>query len=169
MELKSLTQRIKSVESKSGSLKMFREGLVYSSMRLGVPFIAPRQLGAVGGQLGRPNLPSVGWCTGQSGAPPNSHCSCPVRDLLPYLAHPRGRLAHQTVRCAQPTVAAGHASPVDCAANRWLTGQSGAPPDSPVNYSRTPLHFPESSQFTAGQPGAPNTVWCTTGQSDVPD
>jgi hypothetical protein len=42
--------------------------LVFSSMRLGVPFIAPRQLGAVGGQLGRPNLPSVGWCIGQSGA-----------------------------------------------------------------------------------------------------
>jgi hypothetical protein len=57
-------------------------------MRLGVPFIAPTQLGAVGGQLGRPNLPSVGWFTGQSGAPPDSHCSCPVRDLLPYLAHP---------------------------------------------------------------------------------
>jgi hypothetical protein len=34
-----------------------------SSMRLGVPFIAPRQLGAVGGQQGRPKLPSVGWCT----------------------------------------------------------------------------------------------------------
>jgi hypothetical protein len=35
-------------------------------MRLGVPFIAPRQLGAVGGILGRPKLPSVGWRTGQS-------------------------------------------------------------------------------------------------------
>jgi hypothetical protein len=48
----------------------------------------------------------------------------------------------------------GHASHVDCAADRWrgrplarptigaadrwLTGQSGAPPDSPVNFSRTP-------------------------------
>jgi hypothetical protein len=66
MELNSLTLRIKSVESESGSLRMFREGLVLSSMCLGVPFIAPRQLGAVGGQLGRPNLPFVGWCTGQS-------------------------------------------------------------------------------------------------------
>jgi hypothetical protein len=80
---------------------MFREGLVLSSMRLGVPFIAPRQLGAVGGQLGRPNLPSVGWCTGQSSAPPDSHYSCPVRDLLPFLAHPivdpRRQLAHRTL------------------------------------------------------------------------
>jgi hypothetical protein len=120
---------------------MFRESLVLSSMCLGVPFIAPRQLGAVGGQLGRPNLSSVGWCTGQSGAPPDNHCSCPMRDLLPYLAHPtigpRGRLAHRTVRCAQPIVAAGHASPADYAADRWrwrplahrivrcTTGQSG--------------------------------------------
>jgi hypothetical protein len=59
-----------------------------SSMRLGVPFIAPRQLGAVGGILGRQFLPSVGWRTGQSGAPPDSPYSCPVRDLLPFLAHP---------------------------------------------------------------------------------
>jgi hypothetical protein len=42
MELKSLTQRIKSVESKSGRLRMFLVSLVCSSMRLGVPFIAPR-------------------------------------------------------------------------------------------------------------------------------
>jgi hypothetical protein len=102
---------------------MFLVSLLFSSMRLGVPFIAPRQLGAVGGQLGRLNLPSVGWCIGQSGAPPDSHCSCPVRDLLPYLAHPtvgpRGRLAHRTIQCVQPTVAAGHASPADCVADRW--------------------------------------------------
>jgi hypothetical protein len=48
---------------------MFLASLGDSSMRLGVPFIAPRQLGAVGGQQGRLSLPSVGWRTGQSGAP----------------------------------------------------------------------------------------------------
>jgi hypothetical protein len=32
----------------------------------------------------------------------------------------------------------GHASRADCAADRWLTGQSSAPPDSPVNFSRMP-------------------------------
>jgi hypothetical protein len=42
-------------------------------------------------------------------------------------------------------------------------------PDSPVNYSRTPLIFPESVLFTGSQPGAPDTVRCTTGQSGVPD
>jgi hypothetical protein len=142
---------------------MFLVSLCISSMRLGVPFIAPRQLGAVGGQLGRPNLPSIWWCTEQSGAPPDSHCSCPVRDLLPFLAHstvgPRGRLAHRTLsgahrtaRCAQPTVAAGHASPADCAADHWCWRplahrQSGAPLDSPVNYSRMPPSNPESGEF----------------------
>jgi hypothetical protein len=36
-------------------------------MRLGVPFIAPRQLGAVGSPFGRQFLLSVGWRTEQSG------------------------------------------------------------------------------------------------------
>jgi hypothetical protein len=131
-ELKSLTQSIKCVETDCGSLRMLSECLVDSSMRLGVPFIAPRQLGAVEDQLGRPILPSVEWCTGQSGAPPDSHCSCLVRDLLPFLAHPtvgpRGQLAHRTVRCPLPTVGtttcrAKIARPT--VGDRWLTGQSG--------------------------------------------
>jgi hypothetical protein len=62
-ELKSLTQSIKCVEAESGSLRMLSECLVYYSMRLGVSFIAPRQLGAVGDQLGRQTLPSVEWWT----------------------------------------------------------------------------------------------------------
>jgi hypothetical protein len=82
-ELKSLTQSIKCAETECGRLRMLRVCLGDSSMRLGVPFIAPRQLGAVGGNLGRLILPSVG-----SGVPSDSHCSCPVRDLLPFLAHP---------------------------------------------------------------------------------
>jgi hypothetical protein len=54
---------------------MLSECLGDYSMRLGVPFIAPRQLGAVGGQQGRLSLPFVEWRTGQCGAPPDSHCS----------------------------------------------------------------------------------------------
>jgi hypothetical protein len=46
--------------------------LVSFSMRLGVPFIAPRQLGAVESIPGRQFLPSVAWRTGQSGAPPDT-------------------------------------------------------------------------------------------------
>jgi hypothetical protein len=37
-------------------------------MRLGVPFIAPRDLGVVGAPFGRLWLPSVHGCTGLSGA-----------------------------------------------------------------------------------------------------
>jgi hypothetical protein len=57
---------------------------VASSILLGVPFIAPRQLGVVGGQQGKQFLPSVEWRTGQSSAPPDSHYSCLVHDLLPF-------------------------------------------------------------------------------------
>jgi hypothetical protein len=121
-------------------------------------------------------LPSVGWRTRQSDAPPDSHCSMSGADLLPNLVQPTvatpGWLAHRTVRCPQPTVGAGHASPTDCAADRcaggnWLTGQSGAPLDSPMNYSRTPPSSPESSRFTLDSSGAPDTVWCTTGYCPV--
>jgi hypothetical protein len=159
MELKSLSQRIKCVKLKSWRLRMFLECLGIFSMRLGVPFIAPRQLGAVGGQQGRPKLPSVGWCTGQSDAPPDSHCRRSSADLFPFLAQMTvaapWQLAHRIVRCPLPTVAAGHASPADCAADRcaydrWLTGRSGAPPDSPMNYSRTSPNSPESGLFTGG-------------------
>jgi hypothetical protein len=185
MELKSLSQRIECVKLESWCLRMFLVSLCVSSMRLGDPFIAPRQLGAVGGQQGKPSLPSVEWRTAQSGAPPDSHCRRSGADLLPFraqatvaapdqLAHRTLSGAHRTVRCPLPTVGAGHASPADCAADRcagdrWLTGQSGAPPDSPVNYSRTPPMFPESGLFTRGLPGAPDTIRCTTGQSGVPD
>jgi hypothetical protein len=69
MELKSLSQRIECVKLESWSLRMFLVSLGDSSMRLGVPFISPRQLGVVEDQHGRPILPSVVWRTGQSGAP----------------------------------------------------------------------------------------------------
>jgi hypothetical protein len=112
------------VKVRTRSLGMLRVCLGDSSMRLGVPFIAPRQLGAVGDQRGRISLPSVGWCTGQSGAPPDSHCIMSSADLFPILAQPTvadlWQLAHRTLsgapcrplaratrrpRIARPTVA----------------------------------------------------------------
>jgi hypothetical protein len=129
---------------------MFSECLVCCSLRLGVPLIAPRQLGAVGDPIGRQFLPSVGWCTGLSGAPPDMNISCPVPDLLPYRAQltvgPSVLLAHQTVRCDQLIVGAGHASPTDCTADHW----SRAPlthrivrctPDNPVIISHDSFAF----------------------------
>jgi hypothetical protein len=137
-------------------------------MRLGVPFIAPRQLGAVESNLGRQFLPSVAWRTGQSGAPPD------------------------TLQCEFPSLfgEANRWQPW----SRWHTGQSGAPsrplarprvprrsrsrplahrtvrctPDSPVNYSRTPLIPSRERKFRLSQSGTPDTVWCTTGESGAP-
>jgi hypothetical protein len=76
--------------------------------------------------------------------------------------------AADTVRCPLSTIGAPTrhpriAQPTVGAVDRWLTGQSGAPPDSPVNYSRTPPLVPESGLFTGGWPSAPDTVRCTTG------
>jgi hypothetical protein len=149
---------------KSWCLGMLRECLVCSSMRLGVPFIAPRQLGAVESILGRQFLPSVTWRTGQSGA-----------DFFPSLAKPTvggsEPLAHRTVRC--PLLTVGSATrrtritrPTVGPADRWLTGQSGAPPDSPMIYSRTPLIASREQPVDRRQPGTPDTVRCTqTAQS----
>jgi hypothetical protein len=149
---------------------MIKECLCVSSMRLGVPFIAPRQLGAVGGIPGRQFLPSVGWRTGQSGAPPDIPCSLFGADRLPKLAQPTVEdlepLAHRTVRCPHQTVgsATRHARivrPTVGAVDRWLTGQFGATPDSPVNFSRTP---PTNSRE---RPVDQKPAW-RTGQSSAP-
>jgi hypothetical protein len=114
---------------------MLKVCLGVSSMRLGVPFIALRQLGAVGGILGRQYLPSVGWRTGQSGAPPDIPCSLSGADSLPNLAQPTVEdlepLAHQTL--------------------------SGAP--------IRPLARPRVTRGFSGRPLAHRTVRCTTGQS----
>jgi hypothetical protein len=169
MELKSLSQRIKCVKLESWRLRMFLECLVDSSMRLGVPFIAPRQLGAVGGQQGRLSLPFVGWRTGQSSAPPDSHCSCLVRDLLPILAQTTvvdsWQLAHRTLFGAQRTVWCPYRPLARATRHPWIARPTVVlavvgSPDSPVNYSRTPPNSPESGLFTGVQPGAPDTVRC---------
>jgi hypothetical protein len=130
-------------------------------------------------------LPSVDWRTGQSGADFFPVLAQPTVGDLESLAHRTLSGAHRTVRCPLQTVgpAMRHAriarSTVG-SADRWLTGQSGASPDSPVIYSRTPPSRPESSLFTRANlvhrtlSGAPRAVRCTTGspvhhgQSDAP-
>jgi hypothetical protein len=130
---------------------MLRECLVYSFVRLGVPFIAPRQLGAVESNPGRQFLPSVAWRTRQSGAPPDTvRCG-----FLSFFGEAdRWRFgavgAPNTVRCTPDSSVPpsdhwlGHVSRADRTTDLW----PGRPlahrtvrctPDSPVNYSRTPL------------------------------
>jgi hypothetical protein len=85
----------------------------------------------------------AGWCTGH----------CPVH--TGQSGAPSRPLAWATrrARIARPTVA--------------LVAVGS--PDSPVNYSRTLPKIPESGQFAGVQPGAPDTIQCTTGQSGVRD
>jgi hypothetical protein len=91
----------------------------------------------------RPLVLGIGWCTGQSGAP---------RRPLMRATH-RAKIALSTVG----------------ADDRWLTGQSSAPSDSLVNYSRT------LPNFSRERPVHRSSAWrighcpCTTGQSGVPD
>jgi hypothetical protein len=130
-------------------------------MRLGVPFIAPRQLGAVESKSGRPFLPSVVWCTGQSGAHRTlSGARFPSLNGAADRCRFGSRWRTGHVRCTPDSPVPpsdrwlGHVSHADSTADRW----PGRPlahrtvrctPDSPVNYSRTspvnsrerPVHF----------------------------
>ena len=124
--------------------------MVSSSMRLGVPFIAPRQLGAVESKSERPILPSVVVRTGQSSAHRTvSGARFPSLngEADRWLTWSRWRTGH--VRCTPDSPVPpsdrwlGHVSRADSAADRW----PGRPlahrtvrctPDSPVNFSRTP-------------------------------
>jgi hypothetical protein len=146
-------------------------------MRLGVPFIGPRQLGAVESIPGRQILPSVAWRTGQSGA----HRTLSGADFFP--SPDRWRLgavgAPDTVRCTSdspvppPDRWLGHVSCADRAADRW----PGRPlahrtvrctPDSPMNYSRTSPMNSRERPVRSNPPGTLDTVRCTTGQSGAP-
>jgi hypothetical protein len=95
-------------------------------MRLGVPFIGPRQLGAVESIPGRQFLPSLAWRTGQSGALPDTvRCG-----FLSFFGEAdRWRFGAvgvpDTVRCTPDSPVPPfdrwlcHASCADYAADRW--------------------------------------------------
>ena len=159
MELKSLTQRIKCVGAESGCLSMLRECLVFSSMRLGGLFYSPkvarsrwrptwkaipsfcrvvhRTVRCTTEQLlfrSSAQSPSISGASdrcssGLVGAPDTVRCT-PDSPVCP------------TDRCCGPRVARGLRSRPLLRWRSWLTGQSGAPPDShcsyPVNFSHTP-------------------------------
>jgi hypothetical protein len=105
-------------------------------MRLGVPFIAPRQLGAVESKSGRPFLPSVVWRTGQSGA----HRTLSGARFLSFYGE---------VDRWQPE-------------SLWRTGQSGAP-FRPLARPRVARGFRDRplARPTVGSPDSP----VYTGQS----
>ena len=148
-------------------------------MRLGVPFIAPRQLGAVENKSGRPSLPSVVGRTGQSGAHRTlSGARFPSINGTVDRWQPESRWRTGHVRCTPDSPVPpsdrwpGHVSRADSAADRW----PGRPlahrtvrctPDSPVNFSRTPsansrerLLHAESAWRTGHCPVHHRTVRC---------
>jgi hypothetical protein len=148
---------------------MLKGCLVFSSMRLGVPFIAPRQLGAVEHKSGKPFLPSVIGGTGQSGAHRTlSGARFPSlnSEADRWQLESRWRTGH--VRCTpdRPVPSSsrwlGHVSRADCASDRW----PGRPlahrtvrctPDSPVNFSRTSPVNSRERPVHSSQPGAPDS------------
>jgi hypothetical protein len=118
-------------------------------MRLGVPFIAPRQLGAVESNSGRLILPSVIGRTGQSGA-------------------------HRTLSDARFLSLNGAADRCR-SGSRWRTGQSGAhrtvrcTPDT----VRCPIYFHKQRSrplqtVEIWEPMAHRTCPVHTGQSGAP-
>jgi hypothetical protein len=99
------------------------------------------------------------WGTGQSGAAPDSHCSLSdvpsgaaltLRPLTAHCSHSLFTFADDRWRSSR------------CSA--WHTGQSGATPDSPVNYSGVALQKPEAEQFRVDLLGALDNVRWHTGQ-----
>ena len=148
-------------------------------MRLGVPFIAPRQLEAVESKSRKPILPSVVGRTGQSGA----HRTLSGARFLSLnsaadrcRSGSRWRTGH--VRCTPDSPVPpsdrwlGHVSRADRAADRWPDRPLAhrtvrCTPDSPVNFSRTPsansrerLLHAESAWRTGHCPVHHRTVRC---------
>jgi hypothetical protein len=102
--------------------------------------------------------------------PPDSpmvHRTCPIH-------YPVHHLAPALTLHAQSTLFTIHCSlfAVDrwCCSrySAWHTGQSGATPDSPVNYSGGQFQKLEGGKFGVILPGAPDTVRWHTGQSGAP-
>jgi hypothetical protein len=103
---------------------------------------------------------------------------CPVRiSFLLWRSRPLAPGSHwRTGHCLVHTGQSGAPSR-PLARPRVSRGSRGRPlahrtvwctPDSPVNYSRTPLINSRERPVRLSQPGAPGTVRCTTGQSGAP-
>jgi hypothetical protein len=104
------------------------------------------------------------WATGQSGGAPDSHYSL---SGAPSGACSDSARAVHNVHCSLFTFAVDRWR---CSRySAWHIGQTGATPDSPVNYSGGQFQKPKGGKFGVDLPSAPDTVrWCT-GQSGAPD
>jgi hypothetical protein len=128
----------------------------------------------------------VVWCTGQSGAPPDTvRCASHVTRPLGFDGWSVCLLSHRTVRwCTGQSLFTvrctfwlcsnfcAHCSALTARCRRPLalcSHYSAGAPDSPMNYSRAAPRIPEGDKFRLEFPGAPDTVRWHTGQSGAPD
>jgi hypothetical protein len=145
--LKSQTQWTECVLTESRRCRMFNGGLVCFFMHQGVPFIALRQVGAVGAPFRRLWLPSIHGRTEQSSASPDSEqCTIPFLVWRSWPLQPPASVAHRIVRCDLVTIGGVHVSPADqgglpLAWARLAHRTVRCTPDSLVNYSRSVLSF----------------------------
>jgi hypothetical protein len=128
---------------------MFNGGLVCCSMRLGDPFIAPRQLGAVGAPFGRQFWPFVRGRTGLSGAYRTVNSTSTVRDRESPDWLVSFSVGHRTIWCVIWPLALGRRSMAD-------TPDCQAPrADCPVNYSRRSQENPRAESLADRAPECP--------------
>jgi hypothetical protein len=105
----------------------------------GAPATSPNHWGSTVGAL-------TSGAIGRSGGAPDSHCSLSGAPSAPALT-----LRALSAHCSLLQTIVGVVS--RCSA--WHTGQSGATPDSPVNYSRE--LFPETQSWAVRV----DSPWCT--------
>ena len=113
-------------------------------------------------------------CLLSPGAPdsPVHHRTLSGADFFPSLAKPTigdsEPLAHRTLFGAHRTVRCPLLTVGSATRRTRITRPTVGSPDSPVIYSRTPSSKSREQPVDRRQPGAPDTVQCTTGQSDAP-
>jgi hypothetical protein len=172
MELKSLSQRIKCMKLESWRLRMFLECLEWLLHAPMGPFYSPK---AARSRWRPTRKAKVAFCWV---AHRTVTVDDPVRIYFLFLCRwplqRRGswRTGHCPVHTGQSRAPCRPLARATCRpriARPTVALAAVGSPDSPVNYSRTLPNFSESVLFTGCQRGAPDTVWCTTGQSGVPD
>jgi hypothetical protein len=164
------------MSEKLGCLKWWWLGGIYSPNHQTNHWGGCLSMGAPDSPVRQPRHPTVRVLTvltvgaltslgiGQSGAAPESHYSLSgapsgaaltLHELSAHCSHLQATVGVD--RCTRESLL------------RWHTGQSGGPPDSPVNYSGAALQKPEGEEFESIAPGAPDTVRWHTGQSGALD
>jgi hypothetical protein len=103
---------------------------------------------------------------------PVHHRTLSGADFFPVLAQPTVEglepLAHRTLSGAHRAVWCPLQTIGPATRHAWITRPTVGSPDSPVNFSRTPPMKSRERPVDQRQPGAPDTVRCTTGQSGAP-